>query len=60
MPLVMVHLTVTTDPAATPVTVVVGDEGEVMVAEPVTRDQVPVPIVGVFAAMVKVEVLHKV
>ena len=32
----------------------------VIVADPLMIDQAPVPTVGVFAAMVKVEVLHRV
>ena len=59
-PLEMVHLKVALDPAASPVTVVVGEDGVVMVAVPVTSDQLPVPTAGLLAAMVKVEVLHKV
>ena len=57
-PLAIVHRKVALVPAARPVTVVVGEEGEVMVAEPVIRDQVPVPTAGLLAAMVNVEVLQ--
>ena len=39
----VVHLTVALVPAATPVTVVVGEDGVVMVADPLTSVQVPVP-----------------
>ena len=60
VPLEMVHLSVAVVPAAKPVMVVVGEAGEVMVAVPVTSDQVPVPTTGALAAMVNVEVLHKV
>ena len=59
-PLVIVHLSVTFDPVATPVTVVVGEEGEVIVADPETSDHVPLPNTGVgkLAPRVKVEVLQ--
>jgi len=56
----MVHLRVALLPAVTPVTVVVLEEGVVMVAVPLTTDHCPVPITGLLAAMVKVAVLHKV
>jgi hypothetical protein len=59
-PLAIVQRKVTLLPAATPVTVVDGEEGEVMVADPLMIDQAPVPTVGVLAAMVNEEVLHKV
>jgi len=59
-PLVTVHLNVTLLPAATPVIVVVGDKVVVIVADPLTIDQAPVPTTGVLAAMVKVDVLQKV
>jgi hypothetical protein len=59
-PLAIVHRKVTLLPAATPVTVVEGEEGVVMDADPLTIDQEPVPMEGVLAAIVKVEVLHKV
>ena len=53
-PVPVVHLTVALVPAATPVTVVVGDEGVVMAADPLTNVQVPVPV----CVMVKVELLQ--
>jgi hypothetical protein len=59
-PLAIVHRSVTLLPAATPVMVDEGEEGVVMVAEPLTIDQDPVPTLGALAAMVNVEVLHKV
>jgi len=52
-PLDTVHLKVALLPEGTPVTVVVGDEGVVIVAEPLTTDQEPVPIAGLIAVMVK-------
>jgi hypothetical protein len=58
-PLEIVHRKVTLVPTATPVTVVVGDVGEVIEALPLTIDQAPVPTVGLLAAMVKLDVLHK-
>ena len=54
----MVHLNVTLLSATTPVTVVVGEAGVVMVADPLIIDHAPVPIAGVLAAIVNVEVLH--
>ena len=59
-PLLIVHLSVTLLPAATPVMVVVVEAGVVTVAVPLTIDHIAVPTVGLLAAMVKVEVLHKV
>ena len=58
--LVMVQRRVTVVPAATPVIVVVGEAGEVIDALPLMIDQEPVPDVGALAAMVKLDVLHKV
>jgi hypothetical protein len=49
--LLMVHWN-TFGPKPKPVTVVVGEEGVVMVPVPLTSVQVPVPAVGVFAAIV--------
>ena len=57
-PLEIVHRKVTLVPAVTAVTVVVGEEGSVMLAIPLTMDQAPVPVSGVLAAMVNVELLH--
>jgi hypothetical protein len=59
-PLDTVHRKVTLVPAATPLTVEVGEVGEVIDADPLTIDQTPLPMAGGVAAMVKVEVLHKV
>ena len=54
----IVHLIVTDDPAATPVTVEVGEFTLVIVPLPLITDQVPVPTTGVFPARVKVELAH--
>ena len=43
----------------TEVKVVVAEEAEVIVADPLTRLQAPVPEEGLLPAMVNVEVLHK-
>ena len=59
-PLDTVQRSVTLVPAATPVIVVVGEEGVVMVAVPLTIDQAPVPVAGAVAAMVKEVVLHSI
>ena len=59
-PLEIVHLRVTLVPAVTAVTVVVGEAGVVMVADPAIIDHAPVPTAGELAAMEKLEVLHKV
>jgi hypothetical protein len=56
-PLEMVQRSVAELPAAT-VTVDVGEEGAAIVAVPLNTVQAPVPITGVFAAIVKAEVLH--
>ena len=58
IPLDTVHLKVALLPAASPVTVVVGEDGVVMVAVPLISDQAPVPTTGAAAAMVNVELLH--
>ena len=58
LPLVMVHLKVTTLPALRPVTVVVGEVVLVMVAAPDWTVHNPVPITAAFPARVKVLVLH--
>jgi len=55
----IVHLSVTDEPAESPVTVDVGDAGVVMVQEPETIDQVPVPVVGVLPANIVLVTLHK-
>ena len=57
-PLVMVHLNVALLPAARPVTVVVGEDAVVMDTVPLTIDQLPVPVVGLFAAIVNDPLLH--
>ena len=54
----MVQRSVTLVPATTPVTVVVRDVVLVMVAAPACIVQEPVPVTGLFAAMVKVLVLQ--
>ena len=56
----IVHLNVTLVPAATPVTVEVGEVGVVTVADPVTILHKPVPVTGLFPAKVNVLVLHNV
>ena len=60
VPFVTVHFIFALVPATTPVTVVVGEAGVVIVAVPLTSDHTPVPAVGVLWVMVNVEVLHKV
>jgi len=58
--LVTVHFTVALVPEATPVMVVVGELGVVMVAVPLTNVHTPVPTDGALCVMVKVDVAHKV
>jgi hypothetical protein len=58
VPLVIVQRRVTVLPAVTPVTVVVAEEEVVIVAEPLTMLQAPVPVEGTLAAIVKVLLLH--
>ena len=53
-PLEMVHLRVTFVSAATPVIVVVGEDGSVMVADPLMMVQAPVPTAGALADMANV------
>ena len=60
VPFVMVHLSTAVVPAGTPVTVVVGEAGVVMVAVPLTRDHAPVPGAGLLAAIVNELVLQSV
>ena len=57
LPLDIVQRRVALLPAET-VTLEVGDDGVEMVAVPLATVQAPVPITGVFAAIVKAEVLH--
>jgi len=57
VPLEIVQRSVAVFPAAT-VTVDVGDDDAAMVADPLTTDHPPVPVTGVFAAIVKLELLH--
>ena len=57
-PLMIDHLSVTLDPADTPVTVEVDNVGVVIVALPLTMVHALVPTAGVFAAMVNADVLH--
>jgi hypothetical protein len=59
-PLAIVHRKVVLLPAATPVMVEDGEEGVVMDAVPLTIDQEPLPTDGELAAIVKVDVLHRV
>ena len=59
-PLDIVHLRVTLVPAATPVTVVVGEAALAIEPDPLTMLQEPAPTAGVLAAMVNVEVLQRV
>jgi hypothetical protein len=58
--LVTVHFTVALVPAATPVMVVVGELGDVMVADPLSKVHNPVPTDGALCVIVKEEVLHNV
>ncbi len=58
VPFVIVQRKVALVPAANPVTVVVGELAVVIVAVPDTKLHDPVPVTGVFAAIVKLEVLH--
>ena len=58
VPFVIVHRKVALVPAAIPVTVEVGDNGLVIVADPETSDQEPVPIDGLFPARVNVLLLQ--
>ena len=59
-PLVTVHLNTAVVPAGTPVTVVVGEVGVVMVAVPLTSVHKPVPGAGLLPAIVNEPVLHSV
>ena len=59
-PLLIVHLIVEEPPTVKPVTPEVGSPGVVTVAVPLTTDQRPVPVVGVFAANVAVVTLQNV
>ena len=58
VPFVIVQRKVADEPAVTPVTVVVAEDAVVIVAVPDTTLHAPVPVTGVFAAIVKVDVLH--
>ena len=58
VPLVIVQRNVALVPAVTPVTVVVAEDAVVIVAVPDIKLQDPVPVVGVFAAIVNVPLLH--
>jgi len=57
-PLLIVHLNVTLDPAVTPVTCEVGDDGFEIVALPLTTLHAPVPVVGALPARVNVPLLQ--
>ena len=58
--MVTVHFIVAVVPAVTPVIVVVGEPGVVIVAVPLTSVHTPVPTDGALCVIVKVDVLHKV
>src|SRR5262249_43397552 len=58
LPLLIVQRTVALLPAAIPVTVVVGIDAFVIVAEPSCTLHRPVPTVAVFPAIVNVPLLH--
>jgi hypothetical protein len=58
VPLLIVHLKVAEVPAGTPVTLDVGDTGEVIAAVPETTLHTPVPTTGEFPASVKFPLLH--
>ena len=58
VPFVTVHLIVALVPGATPVIVVVGEPGVVIVAVPVIKVHTPVPIDGALCVIVKLPVLH--
>jgi hypothetical protein len=58
LPLVIVHLNVALLPAASPVTVLVGEVSEFIVTEPLTMLQAPVPVVAGLAFSVKFPSLH--
>ena len=59
VPLVTVQRNVIFEFVGTDVTVVVAEEAEVIVADPLTRLQAPVPDEGLLPAMVNVDVLQK-
>ena len=58
VPFVISHRSTALVPAGTPETVLVGEDGVVIVAVPLTTDHNPVPTVGVLPARVNVELLH--
>ena len=58
MPFDIVHLNVALLPAVMPVTAEVADVGVVTVAVPLITLHVPVPVVGVLPARVKLALLH--
>jgi hypothetical protein len=58
VPLLIVHRRVALLPAVIPETVEVADEALVIVAVPLTKLQVPVPVVGVFPANVNEPLLQ--
>ena len=53
IPFVIVQRNVALVPTGRPVKVLVGDVGEVIVALPLTTDQAPLPIEGLFPAKCK-------
>ena len=56
--LVMLHLNVALLPAATPVTPEFGEDGEVMLADPLTTLHVPEPLPGMLPASEKLPLLQ--
>ena len=58
LPLLTVQRNVAVVPAVIPVTVVVADEGLVIVAVPERTLHIPVPTAGTVAPIVKILVLH--
>ena len=58
-PLLIVHLKVALEPIDKPVNPEVGEEAVVIVAEPLTTLQLPVPVAGALPAKVAVVTLHR-
>jgi hypothetical protein len=58
VPFVIVHFKVADDPAGTPVTPDVAEDGVVIVAVPLVTDHTPVPEVAPLPASVKAPLLH--
>ena len=57
-PFVTVHFNVADVPTGTPVIVVVGEDGVVMVAVPLSNVHTPVPAAGVLCVIVKSPLSH--